>query len=466
LVAALAAAGLVALHAGSASAADGGLTYSQVTFTGSDGVVLHGTVVAPAPAGGNRPGIVLVGGAGPGKRSQQMPPAEAFARGGVVSLVYDKRTAGYSQFQRSYSVLTDDALAAVRVLRAQAGVDPRRVGFWGRSEGAWVASLGASRSTDVAYLVTVGAAGMGPARQTAWNWGNDLRHAGVSGSLLQTVQQTAARVAVGVGLFPEADYDPVPAWRHVRQPVLALWGVYDQQVPSEESSRIIQNALASGGNTHYEIRFIPDANHQLEVARDGGFGGAGSLLRAPTPVGLAPGYPELVTSWVDGLAEGPAAVSVEQAPRQARQSTPLAPLGWYESPLVQLGAVVVLLLAFAGYPLSRVFRGRRTVPPARVPARVLAATGLATALGLLLYVFFLMETTGTIVGPVVAGRPLPWLVLQVLAVVASLATIATAVASWRGRHAMSGGTRARLGLLLAGGLLLIPWTVYWGLLVP
>jgi dienelactone hydrolase len=395
-----------------------------------------------------------------------MAPAEAFARGGVVSLVYDKRTVGYSQFQRSYSALADDALAAVRVLRAQAGVDPRRVGFWGASEGAWVASLGASRSTEVAFLVTVGAAGMSPARQTAWNWANDLRHAGVSGSLLHTVQQTAARVAVGVGLFPEADYDPVPAWRHVRQPVLAHWGVYDQQVPSEESSRIIQDALASGGNAHYEIRFVPDANHQLEVARDGGFGGAGSLVQAPTTAGLAPGYPDLVTSWVDGLAGGPAAVSVERAPRQAWESTPLAPLSWYESPLVQLGAVVVFLLAFAGYPLSRVFRGRRTVPPVRLPARVLAASGLASALGLLLYVFFLLETTGTVVGPVVAGRPLPWLVLQVLAVVASLATIATAVAWWWDRHALSGGTRARLGLLLAGGLLLVPWTVYWGLLLP
>src|ERR1700716_305683 len=166
LLAVLSAAGLVALHAGSASAADGGLTHTPVTFTGDGGGALHGTVVAPTSAGGNRPGIVLVGGAGPGKRSQQMAPAEAFARGGVVALVYDKRTVGYSQFQRSYSMLADDALAAVRVLRAQAGVDPRRVGFWGRSEGAWVASLGASRSTEVAFLVTVGAAGMSPARQT------------------------------------------------------------------------------------------------------------------------------------------------------------------------------------------------------------------------------------------------------------------------------------------------------------
>jgi dienelactone hydrolase len=383
-----------------------------------------------------------------------------------VSLAYDKRTAGYSQFTRSYSVLALDALAAVRVLRAHAGVDPARVGFWGLSEGAWVTSLAASRSTEVAFLVTVGAAGMSPSQQTAWNWGHFLRHAGVSGSLLGTVQKTAARLAVGAGLFPEANYDPVPAWRQVRQPVLALWGVYDQQVPSEESSQIIRNALDSGGNTHYTIRFVPNAKHELEVTHEGGFDGAGSLSTAPTSAALAPGYPDLVASWVHRLAGGLPAASVQRAPREAQRSTPLAPLGWYESPLIQLGAMALFLVTFAGYPLARLFRVRGSRPPVRLPARVLAGTGLATALGLLLYVYFLLETAGTIVGPVVTGRPVPWLVLQLLAVVAIASAIATAVALWRDQHDMSRGSRARLALLLAGGLVLVPWAVYWGLLAP
>lgn len=452
--------------AGLASAGPGGLTHSQVTFTGG-GVVLHGTVVAPTPTGVNRPGIVLVGGAGPGKRFEQLPEAEAFARGGAVSLICDKRTVGYSQFALSYSLLADDALSAVQVLGAWPDVDPRRLGFWGESEGAWVISLAASRSTEVAFLVTVGAVGVSPVRQTAWNWGNYLRHAGVSGSLLRTVQDPATRLVVGIGLFPEANYDPVPPWEHVRQPVLALWGAYDQEVPSEESSRIIQDALARGGNTHYTIHFIPNAAHDLHVARDGGFGGAASLITAPTTsTGFAPGYTDLVTSWINGLADGLPAATMQPAPRQVQQSTPLTPLGWYESPLIQLGALVLFLVAFAGYPLARVFRVRRSRPPVRLPARVLAATGLATALGLLVYLYFLLETAATIVGPVVAGRPVPWLVLELLAVTALAATIATAAASWRGRHDMSGGARARLGLLLAGGVVLVPWAVYWGLLRP
>src|SRR3546814_9236246 len=42
-----------------------------------------------------------------------------------------------------------------------------------------------------------------------------------SGSLAHTMQVTSAQMTVAAGLFPEANYDPVPAWEHLRQPVLA-----------------------------------------------------------------------------------------------------------------------------------------------------------------------------------------------------------------------------------------------------
>ncbi len=255
----------------------------------------------------------------------------------------------------------------------------------------------------------------------------------------------ATRLVVAIGLFPEANYDPVPPWEHVRQPV-----------------------LTRGGNTHYTIGFVPNAAHDMHVARDVALGGAASLITAPiTSTGFAPGYTDLVISWVSGLAEGlPASTAAQQAPHQGHLSTPLVPLGWYESPLIQLGAMVMFLIGFAGYPVARVFRVRRTLPPVRLPARVLAATGLATVLGLLVYLFFVLETAGTIVGPVIAGRPLPWLLLQLLAGTALAATVATAATSWRERHYLSDGTRARLGLLLTGGVVLVPFAVYWGLLQP
>jgi hypothetical protein len=60
-------------------------------------------------------------------------------------------------------------------------------------------------------------------------------------------------------------------------------------------------------------------------------------------------------------------------------------------------------------------------------------------------------------GPVLAGRPLAWLALQLLSLGAVAAAIGTAVAWWRHRT-------PRLGVLLAGGVVFVPWAIYWGLL--
>jgi hypothetical protein len=144
--------------AGPRSAGDG-LTRTEVSFRGGDGVILHGAVVAPSRIAGRVPGIVLVGCSGPGPRQEYTQEAEAFARGGVATLVYDKRTTGYSKMHRDFSLLAADALAGVRTLRARPGVDPAKVGLWGFSEGGWVAPLAASRSSDVVGQARAGSAG-------------------------------------------------------------------------------------------------------------------------------------------------------------------------------------------------------------------------------------------------------------------------------------------------------------------
>ncbi|MEO3855422.1 hypothetical protein [Acrocarpospora sp. B8E8] len=58
------------------------------------------------------------------------------------------------------------------------------------------------------------------------------------------------------------------------------------------------------------------------------------------------------------------------------------------------------------------------------------------------------------------GRPPLWLLLQLLAVGVIAAGAALAV-RWR----QSGGG-VRLGLLMAGGAVFVPWAAYWGLLTP
>ncbi len=440
------------------------LKATEVSFRGEGGLTLHGTVLSPASAKTARPGIVLVHGAGTATpRTKLLNEAVGFARQGLAVLIYDKRSEGYSLFQRSYSQLADDALGGVAALRSQPGVDPAKVGIWGLSEGGWVAPIAASRSKDIAFVVLVGANSLRPLRQQTWAVAAGLRKAGVSGPLVDRTELNLYRTLADGGMFPEPYYDPEPTIAAVHQPLLGIWGVHDLLTPPRESPPGFAKALEKGGNRHYTFRFFPDADHAAHLTPDGG------VTRLPE---LAPGYAELVGSWVRDVTAGrpPVAQTSGPAPVQESLTVPVDPPARWESAPVQLAALVLLVVAFAAYPLIalvRRLRGGSRAPVSRA-ARLLSAGGLATVLGSFSYLFYLVMTGGKLAapGPVLAGRPLIWLALQALAVASVVATVLTALAWRRDRGSVARGERVRLGLLLTGGLVFIPWALYWGLLLP
>ncbi|MFI0408791.1 alpha/beta hydrolase family protein [Actinomadura sp. 3N508] len=439
-----------------------GLTSADVSFNGFGGLTLHGTVLAPAKAARPVPGVVLVTGSGAGvPREHLLTEATEFARRGLAVLIYDKRSVGYSDFRRSYSELADDALAAVGALRARPGVDPAKVGLWGLSEGGWVAPLAASRSADVAFVIVVGGNAMTPMRQQVWNETSALRRAGVSGSLIEHGKHNFARLGADAGLFAEAFFDAQGVLARVRQPLLGVWGARDLQTPPEDNPPLFARALRRGGNPRYTFRFFADADHAAHVTPDGG------VTRGEA---LAPGYADLVGSWVRDVTSGrPPAAGTATPPKQDYASVEISPSPWWASWQMQVAAFALFVVAFTGYPLValvRRLRGR-TVRPVSRWARLLATAGLTSVIGLLVYIFYLMAAgRSPDPGPVLAGRPLPWLVLQALAVAAVGAGIVTAVAWRRAAATVPAGERARLGLLVTAGLVFVPWAVYWGLLLP
>ncbi|MFF8902698.1 alpha/beta hydrolase family protein [Streptomyces lydicus] len=307
-----------------------GLVRQDVSFRGGGGLILHGTVLIAPGAPGPRPGIVLIGGSGPGPRAEYRQEAEAFARAGITTLVYDKRTVGYSRTHLDFGLLADDALAGVRLLRDRKGVDPHHVGLWGFSEGGWVAPLAAARTSDVAFLITIAGSGHFPLRTQVWNLTTHLKHRGVDGSFSGVVAGPAVQLVGSTGLFPEADYDPRPALKRLhRTPVLALWGEHDAQVPPRESARIFRHALDAAGNKHSVIRFVPGAAHNGHRTTDG-FDRIGGPYFHGKPLGeLAPGYAHTMTSWVRAVAAGhPPTSSTAPAPPQATSSIPVPGHSW------------------------------------------------------------------------------------------------------------------------------------------
>lgn len=441
----------IGLPSAPASARSDHLVNTDVSFP-SGTTTLHGTVVAPS-AGSRHPAVVLVAGAGARNRDAYRPEAEAFARAGIVVLIYDKRS-DYTRATSSFATLAGDADAGIRLLRDRPDVDPARVGLWGHSEGGWVAPLAAATSTDVAFLITVGASAWPTDRTQLWSDRTYLAHAGVTGSLIGPIGLNLSRMLVAAGLFGDVDYDPVATLTRVHQPVLAVFGANDRSTVPGESAQIFQQALRQGGNQHYTIRTLPDANHNMRRSTSGFDNAHGSEF--------APGYIDLTTSWITGLAGGPPPASAGSPPAQTFHSTPVRPLAWYESVSVQLALLLAIASGFLAYPVGGLIRRWRHRPAAthgRWPARTVAIGGLATIIATTAYLFSVVTAGATNVSTTVAGRPPQWLALQLCAVGVVVAA-AFAARQWRRNRG------PRQGILLTAAILFIPWATYWGLFTP
>jgi fermentation-respiration switch protein FrsA (DUF1100 family) len=81
-------------------------------------------------------------------------------------------------------------------------------------------------------------------------------------------------------------YDPAPALRQVKCPVLALDGSKDLQVPPEQNLAAIRAALKAGGTTHFEVKELPGLNHLFQTATTGSPAEYATIQETFAPVAL------------------------------------------------------------------------------------------------------------------------------------------------------------------------------------
>jgi hypothetical protein len=280
------------------------ITQQEVTYP-SGNSTLGGTLFTPEAAQ-PCPGLVFVHGAGDETRDGWRDRAEAIARQGIATLIYDKRGTGLSTGNwrdGSYQMLAEDALAGVRFLKACCPtLDSQRIGLCGCSEGGWVVPLAATRSSEVDFIIVVSAAAMTPTIQEYYHREILIR------------QRCSNRVAIALSmvgvkgiyniirLFPQSApgvlgfwrrtlfFNPTPIWRHLRQPVLALWGEQDKVVPPQQSAILIEQVLREAGHPDYTIRLFPEADHGIGTLRETVDG-----QQQWEPV---PGFVETIVEWI------------------------------------------------------------------------------------------------------------------------------------------------------------------------
>lgn len=272
-------------------------------------------------------GAVILQGSGASDRTNAWARgiAEVLVREGVAVLLTDKRGSGASEgdWQRAdFSDLAGDALAGIRFLRGRPEVDPGRIGLVGLSQGGWVAPLAAARSNEVAFVINISGASVSFAEQTFTEMANTARQAGLpepqvrevlalnraAGEYLITGDWERYRRARERGLASEwralasgfpgspdlpiwtffrgvADYDPLPYWLQLTEPVLVLYGAEDEHdnVPVAESVRRLEHAFRIVGKTNHEIAVIPGAGHSFIDPKQREF---------------MPAFVETLTSWV------------------------------------------------------------------------------------------------------------------------------------------------------------------------
>jgi uncharacterized protein len=468
---------LLLAGAGSAQAPASGET---VRFRSGE-LVLAGELIRPTTAG-RVPAVVLIHGSGPDEAARYRLYAERFAEAGIASLVYDKRGAGASGGdwrRRTLPQLAGDARAAVRYLRARDDIDSARVGFWGISQGSWVAAYVAARSPEVAFVVTVAGDGVSPTQQEMYHKDEMFRRLGYSRRARNT-GLTAwklifdALVAMGEGRlrppdgFMEGelsggyfglDYDPVPDWRRVRQPVLLVYGENDRLTPRRESIARITRALAAGGNGEVQVAVFPGASHTITTRRTG--------LEFDWDSAFAPGYLDLVTRWMrmhTGL--GPS-IRIRQ-PTRPTPSRDFAPGGrygelpWYGRYGVQLFAVTAFALSFLAGLVGRVWRlarGRTSDATTSLLAALVCALDLALLAGLAALVATAFFKQGMSLFPSYAIPPL-LRILPLVGIGSALLTLALFTRVARGR-----GSFGSVATLVAS-LLFLPFLAYWNLVGP
>ena len=314
----------------------------EIQFKNGD-AHLAGTLYLPE-SGDHLPAVVALHGASDATRKSAVYrhlcnglPAMGFA-----VLVYDRRGSGDSTGALEgidYKTLADDAIAGQGALAKLPRINAKRIGFWGFSQGGWLALLAASRSPTTAFAISVSAPLVTPEEQMEFATTNLLSVRGYSQEnvkqMLETrkawidylkgkaTRETAVNALQKIETQPwfelafmpaasqlttdpehnswrkEMDEDPIAAVRKVEIPLLFIYGGSDPWIPVAQSVQQLRSLTTPQHNIQYAV--VPNANHEMMYLEPDmmAFGEKTMNERAPQ----APEYFMVMSSWLCRLSK-------------------------------------------------------------------------------------------------------------------------------------------------------------------
>ncbi len=315
-------------------------------------VTLAGTLTWPSGPGPH-PAVVLISGSGPQDRDEAIMGhrpflvlADHLTRQGIAVLRYDDRGVGRSTgkfAEATHDDFVEDALAAVDWLKTRKEIDPERIGLAGHSEGGIVAPLAAAQKpSDIAFIVLLAGVGV-PMDELLARQGRDImRVMGANEEMMaksdaaqresfrllreesdapalekklrellhrqlaelteeqrnalglsEAMMESQLQVVLNPWFKQLLNYDPRPALRRVKCPVLAVNGEKDIQVAAKENLAAIREALAGGGNTRVKTVELPGLNHLFQTCATGAVAEYGQIEETFHPAAL-----KLVSDWI------------------------------------------------------------------------------------------------------------------------------------------------------------------------
>ena len=331
----------------------------EVTFLNKkDSVSLSGTLTYPKK-GEKFPVLILISGSGPSTRDESIGKlhpfktiAEYLSANGYAVLRYDDRGCGKSTGknypQHTSADLATDVEAAINFVKSNKHVLPNKIGLLGHSEGGMIAPMVASRSHDVAFIVSL--AGPGCKITDVMLQQNKLvfLSSGIPSQftdrylnlffapLLKTMtaqneipvvrkdiyrnlsdyhkmvpdSESKKFVVLPDTLFTELiiaqmyspwfryflSYDPRNDWEKIKQPVLAINGTKDIQVDASQNLPCISECLTKANNKNFKIVSAEGYNHLFQKAK------TGSVAEYFTLEGdVSPEILEIILKWLNEL---------------------------------------------------------------------------------------------------------------------------------------------------------------------